>query len=270
MGKHKFEVQINDQYLETGIECIQMLKEDFLDGYGYSDSELKYADRIVTDMDKEFDKRIRRKISEEYPEHDILSEESSEKKDMYDLKDGFQWIIDPIDGSRNYAVGELPSSVSIGLEKDGELYLGVIGNPLRNSINYAVQNQGAYCNGEKIQVSDEQNLNYYQVGVELRNIVLTNESYYNFIRKISKEIGRVKCINSGVFELLSVAKGNSQAFANKYTNPWDVAAGAILVQESGGQVTTLEGVNSWKQIKQGNILATNGLYHDSFVNMFTE
>lgn len=217
---------------------------------------------LVTDSDNASQKMIFKRLSSAFPDHDFLAEEG-----LCQAKGAkFRWIIDPLDGTTNYAHRFPVFCISIALEQNGEVVLGVIYDPMREEMFWAVKGEGAFLNGEKIQVSTVSDLNKSLVATgfpyDLR------ESKVNNIRHFNNFLLRVQAIRrcgSAALDLCYVACGRFDGFWELKLNPWDVAAGALIVEEAEGCLSDFQGREF--SIYGSEILATNSLIHEEMVKV---
>jgi myo-inositol-1(or 4)-monophosphatase len=211
---------------------------------------------LVTEVDKKSESAIIATIRETYPDHFILSEEVGEIKTSSSIK----WIIDPIDGTVNYANGIPICCVSIGVEKDGEMILGAVYNPFMNELFLAEKGQGATLNDKPIQVSSQANVNRscLVTGFPYQWQDLPNNPLVVFERVITQGIP-VRRLGSAAIDLCWVACGRFDGFYEHHLQPWDAAAGFLIVEEAGGKVTDFSGKRYSPYQKE--VLATNGHIH---------
>lgn len=211
---------------------------------------------LVTEADKKAEEAIIAAIREEYPDHYILSEEIGEiKKDS-----SFKWIIDPIDGTVNFAHGIPLCCVSIGVEQDGEMILGAVYNPLMNELFFAQKGFGATLNDKRISVSAKTSIsNACLVTGFPYNWEETTNNPLNVFERFIRQGLPVRRLGSAAIDLCWVACGRFDGFWEHHLNPWDSAAGYLIVEEAGGKVTDFSG-NTYSPY-QKKILATNGHIH---------
>jgi myo-inositol-1(or 4)-monophosphatase len=212
---------------------------------------------LVTDADKAADKRIRSIISKAFPDHGLLTEESTPKN----IRSPYKWIVDPIDGTTNFAHGIPHASVSIGLEHNGKLLMGGVLDPFRPELYLAVKGKGATLNGQKIRVSKTKDL--------INSLLVTGFPYIRskgamfYLRYYEKFMVRsrgVRRFGSAALDLAYVAAGRFDGYWEFHLHPWDVSAGILLVLEAGGQVTDFRG-GIYKMESNAQTLATNGALH---------
>lgn len=215
---------------------------------------------LVTEIDKKSEQIIIKRIKKKYPHHDFLGEEYG----ATETQSEYRWIIDPLDGTTNYTHGLRIFSVTIGLEYKGEIVLGVIYDPNLDELFTAEKGKGAWLNKKRIKVSKTTKLIEslvvtgfpYDVRDNLDNIA---EHFRNFL----KESQAVRRLGSAALDLAYVAAGRFDGFWEVKLNPWDMAAGVLLVTEAGGKRTDFRGLPANVYVPQ--MLATNGLIHDQML-----
>jgi myo-inositol-1(or 4)-monophosphatase len=222
----------------------------------------KGAVDIVTNFDKRSQEIICEYLSSRFPDHDLLAEEGLH----LDRGSDFCWIIDPIDGTTNYAHNFPVFCVSIALENKGEIVVGVIYDPLREEMFYATKEGGAFLNGEKISVS---------CVAELQKSLLATgfpydvwESQINNLDHFTNFITRVQAIRrcgSAAIDLCYIACGRFDGFWELKLNPWDIAAGVLIVTEAGGSMSDFQGKKF--SIYGDESLASNGLIHEQMIKV---
>jgi myo-inositol-1(or 4)-monophosphatase len=216
--------------------------------------DLKGRVNLVTEADRQSEETILKIISDKFPEHQILTEE----RPFIEGQSDFKWIIDPLDGTTNFVHGFPFFSVSIGLEYKNDLLLGIVLAPLLNETFTAFRRRGAYLNGRPIQVSNVDKLSSSLLGTGFP--YEENENFkrnFDIFRKIYPLTQGVRRAGSAAIDLCYTACGRFDGFWELDLNPWDVAAGALIVQEAGGKLLNLDG--SPFSIYDRQILATNGL-----------
>lgn len=221
----------------------------------------KGIDNIVTDVDKTAEEMIVRKILFEFPDHSILSEEGEPVPGASGLK----WLIDPLDGTTNFARSFPFFCVSIALERDGEIIAGVVYDPMRDELFHALLGGGSRLNRRRIRVSKIRRLS--------KGFIATGFSYgkkgkdrnvWNF-RNFLMSSFAIRRAGSAALDLCYVACGRFDGFWEMNLYPWDSAAGMLLVKEAGGAVTRFDGSRYTPYHK--DILATNGLLHKQMVSV---
>lgn len=212
---------------------------------------------LVTEADHAAEKAIIDVIQKDYPDHFILSEETGEIK----TNSEFKWIIDPIDGTVNFANGIPLCCVSVALEKNGQMILGAVYNPLMNEFYFAQKGFGASLNDKKISVSQKTSVisSCLVTGFPYTYLDEPNGPIQVFEKLIRKGVP-VRRLGSAAIDLCWVAAGRFDAFYEHNLQAWDSAAGFLLVEEAGGKVTDFKGDHYSPY--QPHIIASNGKIHD--------
>lgn len=215
---------------------------------------------LVTEIDKKSEQIIFERIRKRYPDHDFLGEESG----AAEVKSEFKWIIDPLDGTVNYTHGLPVFCVSIGLEHNGEIVLGVVYDPNLDELYTAEKGKGAWLNKKRIQVSKTTRLIESLIVTGFPYDVRDNpEPILAHFGNFLKEAQAVRRLGSAALDLCYVALGRFDGFWEGMLNPWDMAAGVLMVTEAGGKWTDFQGLPTTVYGKQ--MLATNGLIHDKML-----
>lgn len=220
----------------------------------------KSAVDLVTSFDNEAQGIIFESLSGLFPDHDFIAEEGLSKNKGSE----FLWIIDPLDGTTNYAHSFPIFSVSIALEKNKSIVLGVVYDPMRDENFTAVKGGGAFLNGRKIKTSSISDLDKSLLATGFPYDV--RESNVNNINHFKNFVTRVQGIRRGgsaAMDLCYVACGRFDGFWELKLKPWDVAAGAIIVEEAGGRISDFQ--NKEFDFIGLETLATNGLIHDQMM-----
>ncbi len=217
---------------------------------------------LVTEVDTRAETRIIEVIKSYYPDHSIISEEVGELA----TDSPYKWIIDPIDGTVNFAHGIPICCVSIGLSHYDDLILGAVYNPMMNELFFAEKGKGATLNGRPISVSKKSNFE--------KACLVTGfpykwpDSREHPIRVFERFIMQglpVRRLGSAAIDLCWVACGRFDGFWEYNLSPWDIAAGYLIVHEAGGRVTNFDGAPYSVYDKQ--TLATNGLIHEEMLQL---
>ncbi|TMI68371.1 MAG: inositol monophosphatase [Bacteroidetes bacterium] len=223
------------------------------------------VNNLVTEADHAAEKAILEVIKEKFPDHYILTEESGEIKQDSEYK----WIIDPIDGTVNFAHGIPICCVSIALEKNGEVILGAVCNPNMKELFFAEKGCGATLNDTRIHVSEQTEVlkACLVTGFPYTYINMENGPLEIFERFIRKGVP-VRRLGSAAIDLCWVAAGRFDGFYEHKLEAWDSAAGYLMVEEAGGRVTDLKGDKF--SIYQHRLLATNGKIHDEMLDVINK
>ncbi len=217
---------------------------------------------LVTEADHASEKAIFKIIQENHPDHFILSEETGAVPTNSNIK----WIIDPIDGTINFANGIPICCVSIGVEENGEMIMGAVYNPFMNELFFAEKGKGATLNEKPIKVSDKDNLltSCLVTGFPYQYLDSENGPLQIFEKLIRKSIP-VRRLGSAALDLCWTAAGRFDGFYEHKLQAWDSAAGFLIVQEAGGKVTDLKG-EKYNPYQPG-IIASNGKIHDQLLSL---
>ena len=215
---------------------------------------------LVTNVDRETEALILKEITSRYPQHSIIAEESGKHKG----NPNYEWFIDPIDGTTNFAHGYPCFCISIGFRKNGVLNFGLIKNPLTDELYSAKKNKGARLNGKKISVSKTKRLreSLLVTGFPYDRKTSTMNNLKNFCSLTLITQG-VRRDGAAAIDLCYVASGKVDGFWEVKLSPWDVAAGVLIVKEAGGKVTDLKG--SEYDVFNDKIVATNGFIHKELI-----
>ena len=218
------------------------------------------VNNLVTEADHAAEKAIIDVVKSAYPGHHILSEEAGDLA----RASSYKWIIDPIDGTVNFAHGIPLNAVSIGIEHEGEMVMAAVYNPHLEEFYFAEKGKGATLNDKPIRVSEQKETikACLVTGFPYTYINLPNGPLEIFERFIRKGVP-VRRLGSAAIDLCWVAAGRFDGFYEHKLEPWDSAAGYLIVEEAGGRVTDLEG-NKFS-IYQHKVLATNGKIHDEML-----
>ncbi|MEC4674901.1 MAG: inositol monophosphatase family protein [Nitrospirota bacterium] len=238
---------------------------DILKKYAESGFKIEHKSRLslVTDADKASEHAIVNLIQKAYPTHQILAEE----KGMHsDHPSPYKWIIDPLDGTTNFAHSFPFYNVSIGLEFQNQCILGIVLDPTRPELFVAEYGAGATCNGVPIRVSHvvelEKSLLVTGFGYDIRETLENNLDEFCRFTLLTQGVRRT---GSAALDLCYVACGRFDGFWELKLNPWDTAAGVVILQEAGGKLTNYEGQPY--SIYGKKMVASNGLIHDQMLEV---
>jgi myo-inositol-1(or 4)-monophosphatase len=224
---------------------------------------LKGPGDFVTASDKKVEKILIEELQKARPNYSILSEEIGKISN----DESYKWIIDPIDGTANFLHGIPHFAISIGLEQDGEIICGIIYDPIKDEMFVAEKGNGSYLNNQRIRVSSRSKLKDCIIFTggpkkEEKDRETSLKEYYNFSSKVQIPIRK---LGSAALDMAYVAAGRCDGFWQKYLNYWDIAAGIILVKESGGFVTDYYGEN--KYLENKTLLVTNSKINKEMVEV---
>jgi len=234
-----------------------LLKERFNQKH---DIHYKGEINLVTEADKMSEDLIIAAINRSFPDHGILSEESPVITSAGKLR----WIIDPLDGTTNYAHGYPVFCVSIALENEGEVILGVIYDPMREEIFVSVRGEGVYMNDKKLHVSYVSDLS--------RSLLVTGFPYdiresknnnLNFFNAMAIKAQAIRRVGAAALDIAYLAAGRFDGFWELKLKPWDTAAGCLMVEEAGGVISDIAS-KKW-HLQSPSLLASNALIHEQMV-----
>ncbi|HKR61141.1 MAG TPA: inositol monophosphatase family protein [Pyrinomonadaceae bacterium] len=226
----------------------------------------KGAIDLVTEADLASERLIIERIRSHYPRHAILAEESGDSETSSNNSAAeWKWIIDPLDGTTNYAHGYPCFCVSIGVERKGRLEIGVVYDPMRNEMFAAERGQGATLNERPMHVSAVQDLNRAMLCTGFPYDVRERHDFARDFSNFTMEAQAVRRDGSAALDLAYVACGRFDGFWEDGLNPWDIAAGVLLIEEAGGTVTDFQG--GALDIYSPRVLASNGRVHQSMMQV---
>jgi myo-inositol-1(or 4)-monophosphatase len=254
------------KYLDFAFLCAlkagNIIKKGF---YAEKNIFFKSFANPVTQFDRASEELIVGMIWEKFPTHSILTEENLSKQKDSSIK----WIIDPLDGTVNFTHRIPFVSVSIGLEIENEIVLGVVYNPMLDEWFWAAKNSGAFFNRKRIHVSDVREVS--------KALVVTGFPYESIGRveflmkplsRISHNFTGFRRFGSASIDMCYVARGSFEAFYEENLKPWDTAAGKIIVAEAGGTMSDYSG--GIYNIYKNTIIADNGLIHNSILDILKD
>jgi myo-inositol-1(or 4)-monophosphatase len=217
---------------------------------------------LVTEVDKKAEDAIIDVIKSDFPLHFILSEEVGELS----TESNYKWIIDPIDGTVNFAHGIPICCISIGVERNGVMIMGVVFNPFMNELFFAERGKGAFLNNKKLHVSKKQDLESacLVTGFPYRWAKIDIDPIPVFEKFIRMGLP-VRRLGSAAIDLCWVAAGRFDGFWEYNLNPWDIAAGYLIIEEAGGRVSNFKGEPY--SVYHKETLATNGLIHEQMLSI---
>jgi myo-inositol-1(or 4)-monophosphatase len=224
--------------------------------------EYKGEADLVTVADRKSEILIRERITQRWPSHSILGEEQG----LAETGSDYRWYVDPLDGTTNFAHGFPVFCVSLALEHKGRRIAGVIFDPTRNELFSAGQGSGAFLNGQRIHVSRIADLAECLVATGFPSHKRHKNPNIFFYHQITLRTHGVRRAGSAALDLCNVACGRFDGFWEFNLNPWDTAAGALLVEEAGGEVSDFHG-GTW-DVASRQTLASNRLVHAALLEEF--
>ena len=226
--------------------------------------EFKAKNSLVTEVDKLSEELIIGIIKESFPSHDIFAEESG----RHTSGSEFLWLIDPLDGTTNYAHAYPFFSVSIALEVNGVLETGLVYDPVKDEMFTAERGKGAFLNGKPIRVSKKARVDesHLCTGFVHENEQMVEENLRHFANFI-RQARAVRRDGSAALDLCYAACGRFDGFWELGLNPWDTAAGVLILEEAGGKVSSFSGSKYSIYVKE--ILTSNGNIHDEMIEILS-
>jgi myo-inositol-1(or 4)-monophosphatase len=252
------------QFLATAVEAVVRAGALQMERFGRAIRvDKKGAIDLVTEVDLACERMLRDLIADRFPQHDVLAEEQGQSRSG----SSHRWVFDPLDGTTNYTHGVPIFCSSLALEIDGEAVVGAVFDPNRQELFTAERGVGAWLNGQPLRVSSVTTLGDsvlvtgfpYDIRNRMAEVL---DLFAAFLR----EARAVRRLGSAAIDLCWVAAGRMEGFWEQGLKPWDSRAGALIVLESGGRVTALDG-GPWDP-ESGHCLASNGAIHDEMVAVF--
>ena len=224
--------------------------------------EYKGTKNLVTDIDRRSEEAIASLVRRELPGHSLVSEEGT----RLEGNSGYRWLVDPLDGTTNYAHGYPCFCVSIGIEKDGTLIYGVVYDPTLEEVFAAERDGGAFLNGKRLRVSAISELSKALLATGFpHDVAAAEEDNLNHFGNFMKRAQAIRRPGSAALDLCYVAAGRFDGFWELGLNAWDVAAGSLAVMEAGGRVTDLTGQPL--RLSAPRIVASNGVIHEEMLRI---
>jgi len=230
--------------------------------FGTVQVEYKGIADIVTAADRASETFIVERLQAEFPDHAIVGEEGTRTESS----SGFRWYIDPLDGTTNFAHGLPVFAVSMGLEYHGRLLAGVVYNPADDTLYTAARGQGAHCNGRGLRVSPIAQLSDSLLATGFPSPKRTENPNIHFYQAVTMRSHGVRRLGSAALDLCFVASGRFQGFWEFHLNSWDVAAGALIVEEAGGRLSDMLGQPFTMDSPEA--VASNGHIHAELLAVF--
>jgi myo-inositol-1(or 4)-monophosphatase len=252
-------------YLETSVEIAReagaLLSKYFERKIGY---ELKGEHDLVTEADRASEKLVVERLRSHFPAHSIVAEEGGNHTGSSE----YCWYVDPLDGTTNFAHGFPMYNVTLALEQSGELIAGVVFDPEKNEMFTAERGSGAYLNNRRIRVSKVKELENTLVATGFPSKKRHLDVNVHFYYQMAMITHGVRRAGSAALDLAYVASGRLDGFWEFGLNPWDMAAGILLITEAGGKCSDMKGAPV--SLRGPHLLADNGLVHQQFVDLLGE
>jgi myo-inositol-1(or 4)-monophosphatase len=251
--------------LEVATEAARGAGE-ILKAHFHQERQVKFKGRanIVTDVDLQSERYLKSFLQAEYPDHNILAEESKATS----RNSSYRWILDPLDGTNNYSFGIPFFSIVIALAKDNEVLLGIIYDPLRDEMFSAQKGNGATLNNSPIHVTRKKTVKESLIGLDLGYVDERGKKLLQFIASLWPRMYAYRIMGSAALGMAYTACGRLDLYFHLLLYPWELASGSLLVSEAEGIVTDLEGkpLKSW----EGSVIASNSAVHTDFLKIVRE
>jgi len=226
--------------------------------------ELKGDFDLVTEADRASEALIVERLHSHFPGHSIVGEEGG----MRDRQSEYCWYVDPVDGTTNFAHGFPAYNVTMAVERQGGLIAGVVFDPTRNEMFAAEKGGGAYLNGRRIHVSKAKGVEESLVATGFPSRKRHENINIHFYYQLAMISHGVRRAGSAALDLAYVASGRLDGFWEFGLNPWDMAAGILLIEEAGGRCSDMDG--QARTLRGKHLLADNGLIHEEMLQLFGE
>ena len=256
-----------DPFLEVAVDAARRAGSLLLERFGTL-REIRYKgspSNIVTEMDRQAEALVIDGIRDRFPDHAILAEEGGARAGST----GHRWIIDPLDGTTNYAHGMPFFAVSIALELDGAVQVGVVFDPNRDECFTAVRGEGAFLDGQRLRVSETPTLDESVLATGFPyNIRVTTDTNLRECAAFAVRCRGVRGFGSAVLDLAWVAAGRLDGLWALRLGSWDVAAGSLFIEEAGGRVTNL--VGGALDLNAPAVVVSNGRIHEAMLTVLRQ
>jgi myo-inositol-1(or 4)-monophosphatase len=226
--------------------------------------ELKGEFDLVTEADRASEGLVVERLRSHFPSHGITAEEGSSQASASE----YRWYVDPLDGTTNFAHGYPMFNVTLALENRGELIAGVIYDPIRDELFSAERGGGAYLNGRRIHVSRTERLQDSLVATGFPSRKRHQNINVHFFYQLAMATHGVRRAGSAALDLAYTACGRLDAFWEFGLQPWDMAAGILMVEEAGGRSSDMNGGRN--TLQSPHVLTDNGIIHEEIVHLFGE
>lgn len=232
--------------------------------YSNKDVTFKAKKDLVTKYDVAVENYLKAKFTKKFKEFNIIAEES----DNANVEFNNSIIIDPIDGTTNFVNGVPHTAISVGVYKNKKPYLAIVYNPILDELYEAKIGKGAFLNGEKLEVSKEENFQKSLIATGFPYTSGSNEDDLNDVVKKIKDIlplcQDLRRLGSASIDLCMVARGTFEAYYEMNLKPWDISAGVLILSEAGGKITNING-DEYNLFEDKYIVATNGKIHEELI-----
>ncbi|MCP8970295.1 inositol monophosphatase family protein [Ectobacillus ponti] len=252
VGWREVEEKAQEWVREAGALLLASLKESLV-----IETKTNASD-LVTNMDRHIEKYFIERIQRTYPTHRVLGEEGY--GDEVASAEGTIWMIDPIDGTMNFVHQKRNFAISVGVYHEGEGMIGIIYDPVHDEMYHAVRGEGAYCNG--VRIAELQPGNVAEGVIAVNAMWLTENPKVNAekMAALVREARGTRSYGCAALEIVYVATGRLDGYLTPRLSPWDFAAGAVIIQETGGIITTFAG-RALDPVQKGSVLVARPGVH---------
>jgi myo-inositol-1(or 4)-monophosphatase len=252
-------------FLATAVQAVIKAGAMQLAGIDHLDIEKKGAIDLVTQIDRDVERMFRALIAERFPDHAVLAEEFEARGDRQNEAE-YCWVFDPVDGTTNYAHGLPIFCCACSLERNGQPIVAAIYDPSRRELFTAEKGAGAWLNGAPMRVASAATLIDALLCTGFPYSMHTEGEYLlGLFADFIRQARAVRRLGSAAIDLAYVAAGRFDGFWEVRLNPWDVSAGALLIEEAGGRVSNLAGGPFDSRL--GEVVASNGRIHEQMVEI---
>ena len=259
---------MENELLKTAIEAARLAGQELVRLWRTPlDTRSKGLRDIVTSADMAAERLVIETIRRHYPDHVIFSEESGESAGA-GAGAAFQWFIDPLDGTTNYARGIPYFCVSVAVMRDSMPLAGAVYDPLHDRLYHALRGNGAYCKDRRLACSGRSRLLDLLVAFDWPRDDASRSRIARLVLEITCRVGGMRSLGSAALELCAVADGSADAYVHPSLRAWDTAAAGLIVEEAGGRVTEMDGSPAWWQ--GTTCLASNGLAHEPLLELIRQ
>jgi myo-inositol-1(or 4)-monophosphatase len=257
------------EFMDVSVAAAKAAGKVLLDWRGKITAREKGPKDLVTEADLQSQKTIREIVLTAFPDHDFLGEEDEDLGGHLDSGSPYRWIVDPLDGTANYVHGMAEFSVSIALQHEHQTVVGVIYDPVSGELFSAERGQGTFLEGERQSVSDCQQLEKAMIAASFpANVGRNSIEVARFVEVLARS-QVMRRLGSAALNLCYVASGRLDGYWATSVKLWDVAAGLLFVEESGGSVTNLEG-QAFDPHKPLFVASANPVLHEQFIRAISE
>ncbi len=251
-------------YLALAVHCVRLAGDNLRRGFGQTHTvNYKGAVDLVTQYDHENETLIINTIRAAYPDHTFLGEESG-----CSAEGAYQWIIDPLDGTTNFAHGFPMFAVSVALRHHSQVLVGAVYDPLRDELFTGALGQGAHLNGVRLQVSPQADFSRALLATGFPYDVRTNPRNFAEFERFYRQSQAVRRAGAAALDACYVAAGRLEGYWEYDVKTWDIAAATLMVREAGGRVTDHLGRED--ALGQAGFVASNGLIHGAMLSILRE